>query len=60
MTTALSINTRPNSLPAYSYAGHLESVLGAGAVRSRSFGFWEGFGVVVITTFIVLLEILTA
>ncbi len=60
MTTALAINTRPHSLPAYAYAGLVEQVLGAGAVRGRSFGFWEGFGVVVITTFIVLLEILTA
>ncbi len=60
MTTALAINTRPNSLPAYAYAGLVEGVLGAGAVRSRSFGFWEGFLLTASVTFIVLLEILTA
>ncbi len=58
MTTALQINTRPRSLPAYAYAGHLEQVLGAGAVRGRSFGFWEGFSVSASVTFIVLLQIL--
>ncbi len=58
MTTALAINTRPNSLPAYAYAGLVEQVLGKPERPAR---VWlEAFLVASATTFIVLLEILTA
>ncbi len=60
MTTALAINTRPNSLPAYAYAGLVESVLGAETVHKFAVMFWEPFLVAASVAFIVLLEILTA
>ena len=60
MTTALAINTRPNSLPAYAYAGLVEQVLGTKTVHKFAVRFWEPFILTASVTFIVLLEILTA